>query len=488
MEGIKSGGVTATERLLTDFCRKSFLSAWTFPNPYKDDKHELCDQLVVFGEHIFIFFDRNNIIPFTSTKDPQVLWDRWKRNVIDKQINTANGAERYLHSGRKIYTDTKCTIELPIDIDIKKAHIHKIIVAHGAKEACLNASANNIYGSLGIIYEQLEEPLNIPFMVELDNRAPVHVFDSHNLPILLGELDTVTDFGNYLLEKEQAIKRSIGITYCGEEDLLAHYFLNLDPKTNKHFIGSQDEGFNGFGLEEGLWKDFYGSPTYKKTKEASKVSYMWDELIQRTCDNYENGTLGGNTDLLRGRSAIHEMVKEPRFMRRSIIELMQQAIETFPEGLTESFRKMTVIPSYFEETVYLFLQLKPPADLHIKSDYRDIRRHILEVACGALKNNSPQYKSIVGIGIDAPKYHSGFGEDFILMPGEQWTPELRAHYEELNQHLDFFKSPNLKKHEKTLYEFLPGDDVGGNEANPKVGRNHPCPCGSGIKFKRCCGA
>ncbi|HRD91345.1 MAG TPA: SEC-C metal-binding domain-containing protein, partial [Accumulibacter sp.] len=23
---------------------------------------------------------------------------------------------------------------------------------------------------------------------------------------------------------------------------------------------------------------------------------------------------------------------------------------------------------------------------------------------------------------------------------------------------------------------------------PKVGRNDPCPCGSGRKFKKCCGA
>lgn len=25
-------------------------------------------------------------------------------------------------------------------------------------------------------------------------------------------------------------------------------------------------------------------------------------------------------------------------------------------------------------------------------------------------------------------------------------------------------------------------------ASPKVGRNEPCPCGSGRKYKRCCGA
>ena len=25
------------------------------------------------------------------------------------------------------------------------------------------------------------------------------------------------------------------------------------------------------------------------------------------------------------------------------------------------------------------------------------------------------------------------------------------------------------------------------EAPPKVGRNDPCPCGSGLKYKKCCG-
>jgi uncharacterized protein len=26
------------------------------------------------------------------------------------------------------------------------------------------------------------------------------------------------------------------------------------------------------------------------------------------------------------------------------------------------------------------------------------------------------------------------------------------------------------------------------ERTPKIGRNDPCPCGSGKKYKRCCGA
>jgi uncharacterized protein YecA (UPF0149 family) len=36
------------------------------------------------------------------------------------------------------------------------------------------------------------------------------------------------------------------------------------------------------------------------------------------------------------------------------------------------------------------------------------------------------------------------------------------------------------------------DDLGGDapeprRSSPKVGRNDPCPCGSGKKYKKCCG-
>jgi preprotein translocase subunit SecA len=35
-------------------------------------------------------------------------------------------------------------------------------------------------------------------------------------------------------------------------------------------------------------------------------------------------------------------------------------------------------------------------------------------------------------------------------------------------------------------EHAPPEPV--RRAEPKVGRNDPCPCGSGKKYKRCCGA
>ena len=52
---IKSEGVTRTERLLAQFCDRSFLRLWSYPNPFKKDRAELCDLLAVFENHVFIF-------------------------------------------------------------------------------------------------------------------------------------------------------------------------------------------------------------------------------------------------------------------------------------------------------------------------------------------------------------------------------------------------------------------------------------------------
>jgi hypothetical protein len=113
----KSGGVTATERMLADFCERSFLKLWSYPNPYKDDGHELCDLLAVFGDDVFIFFDREAFLPDDPEKDPQVLWGRWKRNVIDRQVKTAHGAERYIRSGRPIFLDGKRSKPFPFEFE-----------------------------------------------------------------------------------------------------------------------------------------------------------------------------------------------------------------------------------------------------------------------------------------------------------------------------------------------------------------------------------
>lgn len=265
----KSEGVTETERILAEYCERSFLKLWSYPNPFKDDGHELCDLLAVFGDYIFIFFDREAKLPETSDKDPQILWDRWKRKAIDKQVKTAHGTERYIRSKRAIYLDAQGNSPFPIPINSDTAIFHKIIVAHGAKDACLRESEENIYGSLAISYCEVGTSHSRPFHVEIDSSNPVHIFDEHNLQIILTELDTITDLSSYLDEKLRAVGAYNYLSYCGEEDLLGHYIINFNKDTNKHVIGPKDEEFDIVAIGEGEWQDFIETEVYKNTKSVN---------------------------------------------------------------------------------------------------------------------------------------------------------------------------------------------------------------------------
>jgi hypothetical protein len=485
-----SVGVTATERLLAEFCERSFLKLWSYPNPHKDDGHELCDLLAVFGDTVFIFFDSENELPEITDKDPQVLWDRWKRNVIDRQVRTAYGAERYIRRGRPIFLDARREVPFPVPFDKDKAVIHKIIVAHGAKKACELASPQNVYGSLAVTYKETDGGPTHPFHIEIDRHNPVHVLDSHNMPIVLCELDTVSDFSAYLDEKIRAAAAFDYLSYCGEEDLLGHYLVNYDAATKRHIIGpkGKDRGkVNGVMIGEGEWRDFVQTGVYQNTKKEDRISYFWDRLIQRTCQNSLEGTLGGNSNIASGESAIYEMVKEPRFMRRGLSEKMLAAVESFPD--TGSFmRRVTFLPSFEPNVGYVLLQTRVPEEFRAAADFREKRQTLLEIACGAAKNKFPNLVKVIGIGIEAPKFSGGtVAEDFILMPCETWSAERKTHYEELNRDWNFFRTPALRQIKDRVTQFVQPPRPLRPTKPTKTGRNDPCPCGSGKKFKKCHG-
>ena len=449
----KSCGVTDTEKLLASFCDRSFLKLWSYPNPINEERKELCDILAVFENHVFIFFDRNNLQLEDASKDIILNWKRWKRKVIDSQVRTANGVERYIRNNRKIFLDVELTVPLPIKIDVNSVVIHKIIVAHGAQEACLRHSDENTSGSLGIIYsDNSKDSIDNPFMVNINKNDPVHIFDSHNLPIIFDELNTLYDFKSYLEAKLDAINFFDVLVYCGEEDLLANYFLNYDEEAKKHYIAKKQDGINGLLVEEGAWKDFICRDVYKAKKTADEESYFWDELIQMTCSNALGGTVLGNANIFNGPNAIYEMAKEPRFMRRELSKAMIDAINKFPEA-PGNMRHVLFMPSFYKGKGYVFLQLKIDKITDYENDYRPRRRKLLDIACGAAKNKFKEFHTIVGIAIDAPKFSKRNSEDFIFMDCSKWSDKEKAYYEDENQRLNFFQSSSLKSEIRKAVEF-----------------------------------
>ncbi|MFH1837814.1 MAG: hypothetical protein ABH862_06870 [Candidatus Omnitrophota bacterium] len=469
----KPEGFTPTEKLLGDLCDKTFLKLWSYLNPYKDDGKELCDLLVVFENHVFIFFDRESKRLIDPSSDFQVSWSRWKKEVIDKQIKTALGAERYIKSKRGIYLDNKQQTPFPIPIPQKDIQIHKIIIAHGASEACRAFSKKNITGSLAITYAEDVFPGNFPFIINLHKNDLIHVFDSENIRLIFNELDTFYDFKTYILKKEKAISDLHGLTYCGEEDLLAHYYLNFDSESNCHFIGVKDKNPDLLCICEGEWVDFVKKRQYKLRKKANEVSYFWDHLIQKTSEFALKGEVVGNAKIYSGDSAIREMAKEPRFHRRALSARMIEAIRNFPDNVGSIFKSASFTPSFYSDTGYAFLQLKVDEKGNYEKEYRPRRRAMLTILCGVVKNMFPELNKVVGIAIDAPKFAKGNSEDFLLLKCDDWSEEDRKYYEEQNKALNFFKTKATKIGTFNVSEF---PDDGRVYKRSEFGRNEePCP-------------
>jgi SEC-C motif len=484
----KSTGVTPTEELLAKLCDKTFLKLWSYPNPHCDDGKELCDLLVVFENDVLIFFDRENRAFEANPQDIALAWKRWRNKAIDKQVSTAHKAERYIRSGRSIFLDSKKTQPFPLPIDTGNVRFHKIVVAHGVREACKSSSPANVSGSLAISYEPSDVPrVDQPFLLELDRDNPIHVLDTENLEIALNELDTIFDFTAYLDAKIEAIRRHQMFSYCGEEDVIAHYFLNYDKTKKRHMIGTFDD-FDSVHIGEGEWADFEKGGPYERRKKANETSYFWDRLLQITSDNALKGTLLGNSQPFEGKSALHFMAKEPRFVRRELSDHMLKSIRNFPESDEPLVRNVSLMPSFYSGTCYVFLQLKALGLANSFDEHREARTAILEIACGAVKLKRPDIERVIGIAIDAPKFAGqSNSEDMILMEFNEWNDERRAYYEEANKEWRFFTTPQMQITKKRISEFPP---VSTKKAQvpkrAKVGRNDLCLCGSGKKSKRCC--
>lgn len=487
----KSKGVTPTEQYLAELCDRTFLKVWCYANPFKSDRKELCDLIAAFENHIFLFFDRESR-KFDNAADIELTWERWQREAVQKQIVTANGAARYVFQHPdEVYLDGKCAVKLPITIPTVNAVVHKIIVAHGATEACKEFSSSNVTGSLGICYGDEPNGSFFPFMIRLDKSQTVHVFDSYNLDIILQELDTFHDFTRYIVEKERAVSELDVLMYCGEEDLLAHYFANFDKSENKNVIGVEDKSANLVAIGEGEWKGFVESDAYKRRKSANETSYLWDDLIQRTGQNALSGALLGTGNVFTQQSAIYEMAKEPRMHRRALSDALISAIKSFPSAADKLMRKISFLPSYFSGTAYVFLQVWKPNVVDYDGEYRPTRQAMLEIACGVAKNKFPNFTKIIGIAIDAPKHSTTNSEDFILMDCSEWSEETRERYEKANEGLRFFETSAMRATHFRVQEFPDAPPRPPSASVPprrKIGRNERCYCGSGKKYKKCCGS
>ena len=275
----KSSGVTESERRLAQLAEGSFLSLWCYSNLFRDqgqksngDGKEICDLLVVFGDDIIIFSDKSCAFP---NKSPDLDWRRWLRKAVFEAAEQAYGAERWiLQFPHRIFLDKKCTLRFPVPLPPQdRTRVHRVVVALNAAERC-KAFFGRGNGSLKVRPDVIgKSHLGHPFTIgQLDPaRGYVHVLDPFALDVVMREVNTASDFVDYLTKKERAITAGTFIEADGEEELVAYYSTHWDAHGNHDLVSEA----GGAPLEvASIWNGLERNAKYLAKKRADVPSYL----------------------------------------------------------------------------------------------------------------------------------------------------------------------------------------------------------------------
>ena len=499
----RSIGVTRAERYLQQLCERTFLSLWSYPGIYRDQGRgdstghgkEVCDLLVIFENHVIIFSDKACVFPNSGNLD--LDWSRWFRRAVESSAKQVWGAERWIRTMPELlFLDRACTQPFPIPLpDPSNAVFHRIIVAHDSSTRCraeLGGSGSlmitpHIVGEMHYITAAKG---GIPFAIGQVNpeKGFVHVLDDTTLDILLGTLDTVTDFVSYLMKKEQFVSRGGLIAAAGEEELLAFYLKDINTDDEHDFI--LPRGINKLMLDEGEWATFAHSGQRKAQVSANKVSYAWDALIESFNRHAFAGTQYFTTHqgLAHHNQIVRFLAREPRTRRRMLARSLLELMADSARGLR---RVRVSTSSRVGDPHYIFLVLEQPDSVDY-DEYRRVRRELLHAYCLVVKRRFPVALDIIGIATEPPAADMATSEDVMYLDAREFPPDQQAEAERLQHELGLLLDVNMSMGTELEYPILTKD----NKIKPTLvkqvtmkgrNRNERCLCGSGKKFKYCCG-
>ncbi len=485
-------GVTPSEEYLAKLADRSFLNLWSYPNTFidkrtrgKGDGKELCDLLIVCGDHILIFSDKT--VAWPGGDDFKLAWSRWYKRAILKSVDQIRGAERWITQfPERIFLDRGCIHPLPLKLPpVERRKAHGIVVALGAGEAC-RKHFNGGSGSL-LIHPEIKGDAHwngdnvLPFVVgDVDPNGPfVNVLDEATFEIVLGELDTITDLTDYLSKKERLIRSGQLVSAAGEEELVAYYMTHMNSSGEHDFTKPDGKSFGEcdyVSFDVGFYDHLLKNKQYQAKKAADDVSYAWDRLIEAFTNNMLAGTTivpdGAPFVLSEIEQGIRHMALVPRYKRRLFGAGILDALEK--SNLTDRFtRSFLPGPNDTErETGFFFMTLAiPKFELPDGYDgYRIVRRKLLEIYGFALLEKYRELKRIVGIATESRTEiaKGGSSEDLLVIEPQEWTPEFLAQLEEAKEKLDILREGNYKPyHSDQGPEFPDVPTVGNSQSNTR---------------------
>jgi hypothetical protein len=325
-----------------------------------------------------------------------------------------------------------------------------------------------------------EAHLKQPFTIgRIDaTKGYVHVLDDTSLNVVMTYLDTISDFVAYLTKKEKLLTSGIHVLAPGEEELLAQYVAKLNDEGEHDFVFPKD--VTGILFSEGKWAEFLSSGEHKAQLAANEISYSWDALIEKFLHHLMSGTQyeATHAEISEQEPSFRWLARENRTRRRMLAKAIHGLLKKTPENFRAS---RLVKPSRPGDPYVLFLLLPRYPSVEEK-DYRQVRGQLLREYCLVVKLHFPDAQHIVAIAtepLDGNDYRS---EDFVHLDATEWNEDLDRQARASKSELGIFM--DVKAFAGREQEYPVEEE---NSKRASISRNSPCICGSGQRFKRCCG-
>lgn len=386
--------MTPTEKIVSELCKSTFLSFWSFPNPFSKKGKELCDLLVVCDPDIIIFSVKD--ISIKESGDLNIDTDRWLKRAIESSADQIYGAERIINLKEEIFLSDQTTkIKLP-ERGIR--NIYRVAVAFGRGDKFPLK-----YGDFG--------------------KGFIHVFDEKSIHIVLRELDTITDFIDYLKAKEGFLESGVRQIAFSSEDMLALYLQNG--------FSFPDSDTTLLYLFNDLWDGYSNSDEYLNEKEENKPSYIWDSIIETMHNDFENGETIYSKSREEIELSVRQMNKENRFGRRQLSKCLQEVVGQDDGIKTPNSR---IVKAQIEGSpVYVFLAMP--------FEQREDRLKELQLTCMIGRQMHKDASIVIGIATEKYKKDQGFSLDICYFHLPEWTKEMEEKTNQAKEELGIYKNP-----------------------------------------------
>jgi len=391
-----SKGVTNSEQFVYEVCQKSFLFLWSYVNPRgRQPAKELCDILVVCDPHVIVISVKE--VTLKNSGKGRIDWDRWQRKAVDASIKQIRGAIRWLDQAEHVVKkDGTCGLPLP---PLARRVYHRIAVAFGGRR-------------------------EVPISNRAENGNGVfHVFDEESFYLLLRHLDTISDFIQYLIDKEQLLSRTGVIISVGEENLLAFYLHNgrCFPRTTDFLM-----------VEDDLWDGIASKPEFLAKLERDQNSYLWDKCIDALAKSILDKSAYFNPGLSNAELGLREMAMEDRFSRRCLSRGLMEFLDLARARKIRS----RMIFSMNRKTAYVFMAAR--------LEYNPSSRltELSERCCVALDEARKYGRDChIAIGLAIGELKPGHPLELVYLSKPDWTLDDQETAEKLREELGLFRNP-----------------------------------------------